>query len=229
MGENDLLFSRIIEANTSLNKRGVAFIKRMIDIVIATIMLIVFSPIMLLAALAIKIDSPGPILFAKEDDGSPLCRVGKGGKLFHYFKFRSMIKNTNEMRYGSLAHLDCHKDEPIAKIKDDPRITSVGKIIRRLSIDELPELFLVLKGDMSLVGPRPHFWKEVIQYKKCDRKCLAVKPGMTGLAQVSGRSDLAFKRARALDKYYLKNWSLCLDLIILLRTPLAVFKQREAL
>ncbi len=203
-------------------------VKRIFDIIISLILIIIFSPILLITAVLIKLDSRGPVLFSRCDDGSPLYRVGQGGKLFHYFKFRSMIPGTHNMRYNELADKNIRGDGPVVKIKDDPRVTRVGKFIRRWSIDELPELFLVLKGDMSLVGPRPHLPEEVAKYEAHHKKVLTIKPGITGLAQISGRSDLSFEDEVRLDTYYIENWSLLLDLSILLRTPLAVIRSRQA-
>jgi exopolysaccharide biosynthesis polyprenyl glycosylphosphotransferase len=203
-------------------------VKRIFDIVVASLAIIILLPVFLLTAILIKIDSRGPVFFSRRDDGSLLYRVGQGGKLFHYFKFRSMIPGTDSMRYRELADRNIRKDGPMVKIKDDPRITRVGKFIRRFSIDELPELFLVLKGDMSLVGPRPHLPEEVAKYEHHHKKVLTIKPGMTGMAQVSGRSDLSFEEEVKLDTYYIENWSLWLDISILLRTPLAILKPRKA-
>jgi exopolysaccharide biosynthesis polyprenyl glycosylphosphotransferase len=197
--------------------------KRIFDIVGSLILIILFSPIMLLAALAIKLDSRGPIFWSRLDDGSPVKRVGEQGKPFNYFKFRSMRPGTHHLRYTELATLDFRKG-PLVKIKEDPRVTRVGKFIRRMSIDELPELFLVLTGRMSLVGPRPHLPEEVAKYKKHHLKVLTIKPGITGLAQISGRADLDFEEEVKLDTYYIENWSLKLDLYILLKTPWVVLK-----
>ncbi len=183
---------------------------------------------MLLAALMIKLDSRGPVFFSKLDDGSPLYRVGQAGKLFRYFKFRSMKPGMDSLRYSELSKLNMRSDSPLVKIKDDPRVTRIGKFIRRFSIDELSELFLVWIGSMSLVGPRPHLPEEVAKYQVHHKKVLTIKPGITGLAQVSGRSDLSFEDETRLDAYYIENWSLWLDLVILLRTPMAVFKSRKA-
>jgi lipopolysaccharide/colanic/teichoic acid biosynthesis glycosyltransferase len=185
--------------------------------------------LLLLIVILIKLDSKGPIFFAKKDDGSPVYRVGEGGKLFKYFKFRSMIPASDSMRYAELADKNVRADGPMVKIKDDPRITRVGKFIRRWSFDELPELFLVFFGKMSLVGPRPHLPEEVAKYEHHHRKTLTIKPGITGLAQISGRSDLLFEEEVKLDVYYIENWSLLLDLNILFKTPLAVIKKREVI
>lgn len=201
--------------------------KRIFDIIGSIILIVVFSPIMLLAALAIKLDSHGPVFFSQKDDGSPLFRVGQGGRLFKYFKFRSMIPGADSMRYKELAKDNLRSDGPMVKIKNDPRVTRVGKFIRRWSIDELCEFFLVLKGDMSLVGPRPHLPEEVAKYEHHHKKVLTIKPGITGMGQISGRSDLSFEEEVKLDNYYIENWSLLLDLSILLRTPLAVLRGRN--
>ncbi|KKR18927.1 MAG: hypothetical protein UT48_C0039G0002 [Parcubacteria group bacterium GW2011_GWE2_39_37] len=139
-----------------------------------------------------------------------------------------MIKRSDGMRYNELAEKNLRTDGPLVKIKDDPRITRVGKFIRRYSIDELVELLLVLKGDMSLVGPRPHLPEEVAKYEQSHKKVLTIKPGITGLAQVSGRSDLSFEEEVKLDTYYIENWNLLLDLSILLKTPIAVLRSRNA-
>lgn len=200
--------------------------KRLIDIVISGIIIILTSPIMLLTALAVKLDSKGPVFFSRLDDGSLLNRIGQHGKPFHYFKFRSMTPGTDSMRYNELRHLDVRKG-PLVKIKDDPRVTRVGKIIRKLSIDELPEFFLVFIGRMSLVGPRPHLPEEVAKYQPHQQRVLILKPGITGMAQVSGRSDLDFDDEVRLDTYYIENWSPWLDFQIMTKTPLAVFCQRK--
>ncbi len=201
--------------------------KRIFDIIFSSIFIIILSPIILLTAAIIKLDSKGPILFARKDDDSPLYRVGQGGKLFHYYKFRSMVPKADSLRYTELADRNVRNDGPMVKIKDDPRVTRFGHFIRRFSIDELPEFFLVLSGKMSLVGPRPHLPEEVAKYEHHHKKVLTIKPGITGMAQISGRSDLSFEEEVKLDTYYIENWSLVMDLTILLRTPLAVLRNRK--
>lgn len=203
-------------------------VKRFFDIILSSIIIIILLPIIIITAILIKLDSHGPVFFSRRDDGSPVYRVGQGGKMFRYFKFRSMIPGTDNMRYNELSVQNIRSDGPMVKIKDDPRVTRVGRFIRRWSIDELPELFLVWLGKMSLIGPRPHLPEEVAKYEQHHKKTLAVKPGITGLAQVSGRSDLLFEEEVKLDVYYIENWSLLLDLSILLRTPLAILKNRKA-
>lgn len=201
--------------------------KRIFDIVVSAIIIIILSPIYLLTALIIKLDSRGPIFFSAKDNDEPLYRVGQGGKLFPYFKFRSMLPKTDNMRYTELADKNIRNDGPMVKIKDDPRVTRFGRFIRRWSIDELPELLLVFKGDMSLVGPRPHLPEEVAKYEHHHKKVLTIKPGITGMGQISGRSDLTFEEEVKLDTYYIENWSMLLDISILFRTPLAVIKARK--
>lgn len=201
--------------------------KRLFDILASSLLIIIFSPLIILTIIAIALDSRGPIFFSRRDDGSIVTRVGQGGVPFPYFKFRSMIPNSDSMRYNELAEKNLRSDGPMVKIQDDPRVTRIGRFIRRWSIDELPELFLVLIGRMSLVGPRPHLPEEVAKYENHHRKSLTVKPGITGLAQVSGRSDLLFEEEVKLDIYYIENWSLLLDISILLRTPWAVLKKRS--
>lgn len=166
-------------------------------------------------AIAIKLDSPGPVLFAQE-------RVGRNGRRFRMIKFRSMVVDAEAQR-ADLEALN-EADGPIFKIKDDPRLTRVGRIIRRLSLDELPQLINVLRGEMRLVGPRPPIAGEVEQYEPWHEQRLVVPGGMTGLWQVSGRSDLTFDEQCLLDIYYIENWSIAMDLRIMLQTlPFALF------
>ena len=204
-----------------------AIYKRLFDIVVATLFIIVTLPLMLITAIAIKLDSRGPVFFTHVDSRNRSLRIGQSGKPFHYFKFRSMIPDTHAMRYNELAHQDIRKGSPMVKIKNDPRVTRVGKFIRAWSIDELPEFFLVLTGKMSLVGPRPHLPEEVDNYKPAYRKVLTIKPGITGMAQISGRADLNFEDEVRLDVYYIEHWSPWLDFYILLKTPLIVLFRKE--
>lgn len=191
-------------------------LKAIEDYVLGMAILLVIWPILLVTAIAIKLDSPGPIFFRHR-------RVGKDGKCFDCLKFRSMVDGAHKMQaelvngkpqneFGWL----CWKE------KEDPRVTRVGKWIRKFSIDELPQIFNVLAGQMSLVGPRPHIKEEVRQYKDWHRQRLNVKPGITGLWQVSGRSDLPFDEMIKLDLYYIETWSLWQDIKIILRTFKAI-------
>ncbi len=186
-----------------------AFIKRAIDILSSAFLLVILSPIFALISILVKIDSPGVVFFSQD-------RVGKDGKIFKMFKFRSMIAGADEMipQLKELSETEGH----IFKIKDDPRMTRVGKWIRRLSIDEWPQLLNVLIGDMSLVGPRPPLPREVEKYSPWHRKRLRIAPGITGLWQVSGRSLLPFEDMVRLDIYYIENWSLWFDVKLLFRT-----------
>jgi exopolysaccharide biosynthesis polyprenyl glycosylphosphotransferase len=205
-----------------------AIYKRIFDIVGSLILILIFSPIMIVTAIAIKIDSRGLILFRKLDNGEKFMRVGQGGKLFHYFKFRTMRPGSHMMRYHELAKSDTRKGTPLVKIQNDPRITRIGNFLRKFSIDELPELFLVLSGKMSLVGPRPHLPEEVDKYKPQQRKVLTVKPGITGMSQISGRADLDFDDEVRLDIHYIERWTPWLDLFILLKTPIVVIFRKGA-
>lgn len=202
--------------------------KRLTDIIVSGLLILILSPLLILTAIIIKLDSRGPVFFSRRDDGSYVTRVGQNGKTFRYFKFRSMIDRADSLRYTELADRNLRTDGPLVKIKNDPRVTRFGRFIRRFSIDELPELFLVFTGRMSLVGPRPHLPEEVAKYEQHHRKVLTIKPGISGLAQISGRSDLAFEEEVRLDLYYIENWSMLLDISILLKTPWAVIKHRQA-
>lgn len=200
-------------------------LKRIFDIVFSAIGLIILSPFLLLIAIAIKLDSPGTVFFRFLDDGEHLAnRIGEKGRKFHCLKFRTMKTGTHHLRYTELADKDLRRGSPLVKIKNDPRITSVGGFLRRFSLDELPQLWNVLKGEMSLVGPRPHLPEEVEKYAKHHKFVLTIKPGITGMAQISGRSDLPFEEEVRLDTYYIENWSLLLDIRILIRTVFTVLK-----
>jgi len=194
-------------------------LKRGVDLVLATIALITLFPLILLTALAIKLESPGPIIFKQ-------TRVGKWGKLFTCYKFRSMGIDAETRKKELLTHNEV--DGPIFKMQIDPRVTRVGRIIRKLSIDELPQLFNVFKGDMSLVGPRPPVPQEVNQYKFDHLRRLDAIPGLTGLQQVSGRSDLSFERWVELDMQYISQQSVRKDIEILLKTIPAVILGKGA-
>ncbi|OGQ10220.1 MAG: hypothetical protein A2026_12675 [Deltaproteobacteria bacterium RBG_19FT_COMBO_46_12] len=208
-------------------------LKRCIDIIGAIVGLLLFSPLMLVTAIAIKADSPGPIIFKQ-------LRIGRKGNRFSFYKFRSMYFNGDDHLHreyvtnlikGDLKEINQGDEEaPLYKIKSDPRVTPVGKIIRKTSIDELPQFFNVLKGEMSLVGPRPPLPYEVEKYETWHlRRILEVKPGITGLWQVDGRSTTSFDDMVRLDVRYARNWSLWLDAKILLKTVRAVIHSKGAL
>lgn len=185
-------------------------IKRIMDLVVSILATIIFSPIMIITAIAIKIDSPGPVFFKQ-------LRVGQNGRTFNIYKFRSMCKDAEERKEELLDRNEM--DGYMFKIKDDPRITRVGKFIRRTSIDELPQLFNVIKGDMSLVGTRPPTIEEVSKYERGQWRRISIRPGITGLWQISGRNDItSFDEVVELDLRYIDNWTLNADLAILFKT-----------
>ncbi|MHC4943844.1 MAG: sugar transferase [Planctomycetota bacterium] len=193
--------------------------KRALDVAGAAFLLLLFSPVMLLAALAIKITSPGPVIFRQQ-------RVGKGGRPFTFYKFRSMVADAESQRDDLIEQNE--QDGPIFKIRNDPRITPVGRLMRRTSIDELPQLWNVLKGDMSLVGPRPPTVDEVPKYHSWQRRRLDLTGGLTGLWQVSGRSNVGFEEWMRMDLNYIREKSFLLDLKLLLKTPIEVLRGRGA-
>ena len=194
--------------------------KRLMDIVLAVLALILGSPIFLVTAALVKLTSPGPIIFSQ-------VRVGKYGRHFKFYKFRSMYIDA-EARKAELLKLNESGDGVIFKMKRDPRITPVGRFIRKFSIDELPQFFNVILGDMSLVGPRPPLPAEVRTYSLEERKRLNITPGITCLWQVSGRSELPFQKQMALDKEYIASRSAWKDFLILLRTVPAIISGKGA-
>lgn len=207
-------------------------LKRMIDVLGALLGILVFSPVMLVLTILVKITSPGPIIFKQ-------MRLGYKGRKFPFYKFRSMYHNINDQIHreyvarliqGDLEKVNRGKNgDAFFKLKDDPRITPLGKFIRKTSLDELPQLFNVLKGDMSLVGPRPPLPYEVEKYKSWHlRRILEMKPGITGLWQVSGRSKTTFDEMVRLDLRYVQNWSIWLDIKILFKTIREVFFPKGA-
>ncbi|QNO38087.1 sugar transferase [Protaetiibacter sp. SSC-01] len=197
------------------------FTKRAFDYLGALLLVIVLSPVLIAAALAVKLTSRGPLLFKQE-------RIGLHGEKFRMLKFRSMVVDA-EARLGELLQRERDAgNEVLFKLKDDPRVTPVGRFMRRFSIDELPQLFNVLGGSMSLVGPRPPLAREVELYDEAAHRRLLVRPGLTGLWQVSGRSSLSWEDSIRLDLYYVENWSLVGDVVLLWRTLKAVLARNGA-
>ena len=195
------------------------FFKRMFDVALSFVSLVVLSPLLLCIAAMIRITSPGPVLFRQ-------TRCGLGGRRFTLFKFRSMINNAEQMR-AELHQLN-ELDGPVFKISDDPRITTVGRWLRRFSLDELPQLWNVFRGEMSFVGPRPAVPEEVEQYEDWQRRRLRMRPGLTCTWVLEGRNHVDFNRWMQLDLKYIDNWSLWLDTKIFLRTIPIVLSGRGA-
>jgi len=209
----------MLSLSTVPESAGQLAIKRLLDIAVSLSLLMGLSPFFLLIAVLIKLETRGPVFFLQE-------RVGVNQRRFKIYKFRSMVADAEDQR----KRLDAlnEADGPVFKIRNDPRITRVGRFIRKYSIDELPQLINVLNGEMSLVGPRPPIPAEVEQYTWDQRRRLSVKPGMTGLWQVSGRSDLSFKEWVELDLQYIDSWSIWEDFMILLKTFRVVIEGRGA-
>ncbi|MEN8252163.1 MAG: exopolysaccharide biosynthesis polyprenyl glycosylphosphotransferase, partial [Patescibacteria group bacterium] len=207
-------------------------LKRIVDIILSTVIIILISPILLIVAILVKIENPkAPIVFKN-------ARIGSKGKEFYVYKFRYMKwkwcttkKNPNyekALEYEKeLIKNNSVRVGPIYKIENDPRKSWIGKLLEKFSIDEFPQFFNVWKGDMSLVGPRPHQEREVEKYLEYHRRLLTIKPGITGMAQTSGRSDLDFEDEYSLDVFYIENWSLFLDFKIIFKTPWAVLRPRK--
>lgn len=195
-------------------------LKRLFDVAFSLVALIGIIPLGIFIAIAIKIDTRGPVFFK-------VVRIGVQGKPFKLLKFRSMIRDAHQMKKELLEHNE-RTDGPLFKITNDPRVTKVGKFLRGLSLDELPQVWNVIRGEMSWVGPRPHEPEEVAHYESSHRQLLNIKPGITGMAQISGRSSLSFEDEVKLDVYYIQDWSLMLDISILVKTPFVVLKREHA-
>ena len=193
--------------------------KEAFDRVTAALALVVLSPVLILVALAVRMTSSGPVIFRQ-------VRVGRDGRTFTVYKFRTMVVDA-ERRLDEIVHLN-DSNEVLFKLKQDPRVTRVGRVLRRLSIDELPQLVNVLVGDMSLVGPRPALPSETQRWGRTTARRVLVKPGITGLWQVSGRSDLSWEDSVRLDLYYVENWSFAGDIQILWKTLSAVVRSHGA-
>lgn len=186
-------------------KRWQLVLKRLTDLIGGTVLMILISPVLLVVSLAIKLESPGPVFFRQE-------RLGLKGKVFRIFKFRSMVQNAEQLMPGVTAH------------RRDPRITRVGHFLRKYRLDEFPQLFNVIRGEMSLVGPRPLLPEYLEHYAESDHKRMLLPPGMTGWQQIKGGSTNTWEERVALDVWYVEHWNFLLDLLILLRTPLVVLK-----
>jgi exopolysaccharide biosynthesis polyprenyl glycosylphosphotransferase len=209
----------LMHVTTPTLEAGQRVAKRLFDFIVSGLLIMVVSPLMAVIALLVRLDSPGPVFFKQN-------RVGLAGNEFKMVKFRSMVIDA-EFRLSELADKD-EGNGVLFKIKKDPRVTRIGSFLRRYSLDELPQLFNIFSGQMSLVGPRPPLPTEVEAYEKDVLRRLLVKPGLTGLWQVSGRSNLSWQDSVRLDLYYVENWSLAGDLLIILKTARAVFRSTGA-
>lgn len=210
-----------IDNITVINKRRYfyLFIKRVIDLLASIVGLLVLSPLLIIVSILIKLESRGPIIFSQK-------RVGLNGEVFYMYKFRSMVVNAEELKKKLQ-----HKNEmsgPMFKIKDDPRITKIGKFIRKTSVDELPQLFNVLKGDMSLVGPRPSLPDEVREFEHWMLERLEVKPGLTCYWQVMGRNEIDFEDWMRLDIKYVREKNIWLDIRLIFKTFFVLFGDKNA-
>ncbi len=211
----DITDASLVETDRRLTRA----MKDIGDRAIALVLLLVTLPLFVLIAVAIRLTSSGPVFYSQS-------RVGRGGVPFRFFKFRTMVEGADQMVDELADHNDC--DGVLFKMHRDPRITTIGRWLRRLSLDELPQLLNVLRGDMSIVGPRPALPSEVANYPGTAHLRHCVKPGITGLWQVSGRADLSWNQAVDLDLHYVENWSLAMDTKILVKTIPAVVTGRGA-
>lgn len=208
-----------IEGKSSMEFSLYEVIKRLIDVVCSFLGVLVLSPLFIIIAIIIKTTSKGPVFFSQK-------RVGKDGKEFDMYKFRSMVVNAEELKEKLAAQNEM--SGPMFKMKEDPRVTKVGKFIRKTSIDELPQLWNVLKGDMSLVGPRPSLPKEVAQFEGWMYKRLEVKPGLTCYWQVSGRNNIDFEDWMKLDIKYVEERNFWIDIMLIFKTVFVLFGDKNA-
>ena len=209
----------LLTFSTTPENEYLLFLKRVVDLVLAIVLVVVGAPVILLTAILVKLTSRGPVIFRQ-------LRCGHNGRKFWLYKFRSMYEDA-DLQQHEVAHLN-EMDGPVFKMARDPRVTPVGRFLRKLSLDELPQLFNILKGDMSFVGPRPPLPQEVARYEKWQRRRLRMKPGLTCLWALEGRNNLNFARWMSLDMEYIDHWSLSLDFKILLRTIPRVLTGRGA-
>lgn len=220
LDEQQLVAEKIDECVEKSKVKTYDFVKRIIDIIISGIGLIICLPIFMLISIIIKIDSKGPVFFKHK-------RIGKHGKKLEIYKFRTMIDNAEEaMKYFTEEQKKEFKEN--FKLENDPRVTRVGKILRKTSLDELPQIINILKGEMSIIGPRPIVKNELEKYGKNQERFLSVAPGLTGYWAANGRSDVSYEERMALELYYVDNRSLLLDLKIFLKTIGSVLRGRGA-
>lgn len=216
---HELEIRKKLTTKKNVNFNRYEFIKRLIDIIVSSLGLVILSPILLIVVISIKLESKGPIFFSQK-------RIGINGNEFNMFKFRSMVVNAEELK-EKLASKN-EMSGPMFKMKDDPRITKVGKFIRKTSIDEIPQLFNVLKGEMSLVGPRPSLPNEVKEFEEWMLKRLEVKPGLTCYWQVMGRSNIEFEEWMKLDVRYVNERNTWIDIKLIFKTFFVLFGDENA-
>ena len=213
----------MLSISNNLERKFNRILKRVFDLTLCFLSLIVFIPVGLIIAALIYKDSPGPVLFAHR-------RIGQGGEEFPCYKFRSMVMNSQEALEKHLAENPEAREEweRDFKLKDDPRVTKIGAFLRRTSLDELPQVLNVIKGEMSLVGPRPIIRDEIVKYGECIHDFYLVPPGITGLWQVSGRSDTTYEERVEMDSWYVRNWSVWMDIVLLVKTIVVVLQKKGA-
>lgn len=217
----DYNISKKINGEISMSLKIYSLFKRIFDIVSSTLLLIILSPLFLILIILVKLDSKGPVFFGHK-------RIGYKGETISVYKFRSMVQNAEEVLRNFTPEQKAEFEKNF-KLDDDPRVTKIGAFLRKTSLDELPQLINIIKGDMSVVGPRPIVQKEVVKYGKYADKLFSVKPGLTGFWQANGRSDTTYDERVQMDMYYIDNRSTLLDIKILFKTVIAVIRKEGAI
>lgn len=217
----DYNISKKINGEISMSLKIYSLLKRIFDVVSSTLLLIILSPVFLLLIILVKLDSKGPVFFGHK-------RIGYKGEPISVYKFRSMVQNAEEVLRNFTPEQKAEFEKNF-KLDDDPRVTKIGAFLRKTSLDELPQLINIIKGDMSVVGPRPIVQKEVVKYGKYADKLFSVKPGLTGFWQANGRSDTTYDERVQMDMYYIDNRSTLLDIKILFKTVIAVIRKEGAI
>ncbi len=217
----DYNISKKINGEISMSLKIYSLFKRIFDVVSSTLLLIILSPLFLILIVLVKLDSKGPVFFGHK-------RIGYKGEIISVYKFRSMVQNAEEV-LKKFTPEQKEEFEKNFKLDDDPRVTKIGAFLRKTSLDELPQLINIIKGDMSVVGPRPIVQKEVVKYGKYADKLFSVKPGLTGFWQANGRSDTTYDERVQMDMYYIDNRSTLLDIKILFKTVIAVIRKEGAI
>lgn len=217
----DYNISKKINGEISMSLKIYSLFKRIFDVVSSTLLLIILSPLFLILIILVKLDSKGPVFFGHK-------RIGYKGETISVYKFRSMVQNAEEVLRNFTAEQKAEFEKNF-KLDDDPRVTKIGAFLRKTSLDELPQLINIIKGDMSVVGPRPIVQKEVVKYGKYADKLFSVKPGLTGFWQANGRSDTTYDERVQMDMYYIDNRSTLLDIKILFKTVIAVIRKEGAI